>query len=77
MNMYGPHALSIAKDLATRLAGGLGYVTEVLLIYQACCAVATSNAFTSDGSHGHFAWCIAQLRRGDITEALGLRSTGC
>jgi aminoglycoside phosphotransferase (APT) family kinase protein len=72
MNMYGPHALSITKDMTTRLAGELGYRTEVLLSYQACYAVATSNAFTPDGSDGHFAWCITQLRRGDIADALGL-----
>jgi hypothetical protein len=34
--------------------------------------MATSNAFTADGSDGHFSWCIAQLRRADISEALGL-----
>lgn len=72
MNMYGPHAPSITRDMTTRLARELGYPAEVLLIYQACYAVATSNAFTPDGSDGHFAWCMAQLGRGDITEALGL-----
>jgi aminoglycoside phosphotransferase (APT) family kinase protein len=72
MNMYGPHALSITRQLTTRFARDLGYPAEVLLIYQACYAVATSNAFTADGSDGHFAWCIAQLRRPDITSALGL-----
>ena len=45
---------------------------EVLLSYQAAYAMATSNAFTADGSDGHFSWCIAQLRRADIGEALGL-----
>ena len=35
-------------------------------------AVATANAFTADGSDGHFAWCISQLRRPDIAAALGL-----
>jgi aminoglycoside phosphotransferase (APT) family kinase protein len=72
MNMYGPHAPSITQDLTARLAHDLSYPADALLIYQACYAAATSNAFTSDGSDGHFAWCIAQLRRNDITEALGL-----
>ncbi len=31
----------------------------------------TSNAFTSDGSDGHFAWCMAQLRRAEVSEAIG------
>jgi hypothetical protein len=72
LNMYGPHAPFITRDLTTLLARELGYSTHALLIYQGCYAVATSNAFTPDGSDGHFAWCIAQLRRSDITEALGL-----
>ena len=50
----------------------LGCPLNVLLIYQAAYAVATANAFTSDGSDGHFAWCIDQLRRSDIAEALGM-----
>jgi hypothetical protein len=33
--------------------------------------VATANAFTPDGVDGHFAWCIAQLSRAGILEALG------
>lgn len=72
MNMYGTHAPSITRNLTTQLAHDLSYPIEALLIYQACYAVATSNAFTPDGSDGHFAWCIAQLRRADISEALGL-----
>ena len=72
MNMYGPCALSITEDLTGRFARDLGYPTEVLLIYQAAYAVATSNAFTPDGDDGHFAWCIAQLLRADISQALGI-----
>ncbi|HEY2506267.1 MAG TPA: aminoglycoside phosphotransferase family protein [Streptosporangiaceae bacterium] len=72
MNMYGPHALSITQDLTARLAEDLGYSTEVLLTYQAAYAAVTSNAFTPDGSDGHFEWCIAQLRRPDVSRALGL-----
>lgn len=72
MNMYGPHALSITRDLTAQFASELGHPIHVLLVYQAAYAVATSNAFTRDGSDGHFAWCIAQLRRADISRALGL-----
>jgi aminoglycoside phosphotransferase (APT) family kinase protein len=72
MNMYGPHAHAITQDLTARIAQDLGYRPEVLLIYQAAYAAATSNAFTTDGSDGHFAWCIAQLCRADVNEALGL-----
>jgi aminoglycoside phosphotransferase (APT) family kinase protein len=72
MNMYGAHALSITQFLTARLARDLGYRSEVLLTYQAAYAAATSNAFTPDGSDGHFAWCVAQLRRTDVSQALGL-----
>ena len=65
--MYGPHAPAINGALTAQLARDLGYPSDVLLTYQAAYAVATSNAFTPDGSDGHFAWCIRQLRRPDIT----------
>jgi aminoglycoside phosphotransferase (APT) family kinase protein len=70
MNMYGPHAPAITRALTARIAADVGYPADALLVYQAAYAVATSNAFTSDGSDGHFAWCIAQLARADITAAL-------
>ena len=72
MNMYGPHALSATQDLIARIVRETGYPHEVLLTYQAAYAMATSNAFAPDGSDGHFAWCVAQLRRTDISAALGL-----
>ena len=72
MNMYGPHAPAITDAFTAQLADDLRYPVDVLLTYQAAYALATSNAFTSDGSDGHFAWCIDQLRRSDITEVLGI-----
>ncbi len=72
MNMYGPHAPAITRSLTARFADDLGYSPRVLLIYQAAYAVATSNAFTPDGTDGHFAWCLTQLRRPDVSDALGL-----
>ena len=70
MNMYGPHAPAITGALTGQLARDLGYPSDVLLTYQAAYAVATSNAFTPDGSDGHFAWCVRQLRRPDITAVM-------
>jgi aminoglycoside phosphotransferase (APT) family kinase protein len=72
MNMYGPHAQAITEDLTATIAQDLRYPPDVLLIYQAAYAAATSNAFTADGSDGHFAWCIAQLLRADVCDAIGL-----
>lgn len=75
LNMYGPYAPAITDALTARVAQGcqcgidLGYAVDVLLIYQAAYAdaVLTANAFTSDGSDGHFAWCIDQLRPVPVT----------
>jgi aminoglycoside phosphotransferase (APT) family kinase protein len=72
MNMYGPHAPSIAASLTSRLAAGLDYPVEVLVLYRAAYAIATSNAFTEDGSDGHFPWCVAQLTAPAVTDVLGL-----
>jgi hypothetical protein len=72
MNMYGPHAAGITRQLTARFSRELGYPAPVLLAYQAAYAVATSNAFSADGSDGHFAWAVGQLGRADIGAALGL-----
>ena len=72
MDMYGPHAAAATRLLTRRITAELGYPTEILLLYQAAYAVATSNFFTPDGSDGHFAWCVEQLGRKDVGEALGL-----
>jgi aminoglycoside phosphotransferase (APT) family kinase protein len=72
MNMYAPESLAIARGLSAKVASDLGYEPEVLLTYQAAFAVASSNAFTADGTDGHFDWCIAQLRRDEVLTALGM-----
>ena len=59
-------------QFTAKVAADLSYEPEVLLTYQAAFAVATSNAFTADGTDGHFDWCIAQLRRDEILTALGM-----
>lgn len=72
MNMYAPHSLTIARELTAKVAADLSYEPEALLTYQAAFAVATSNAFTAEGTDGHFDWCIAQLRRDEVLTALGM-----
>lgn len=69
-NMYGAHAVQITEELTAQLAADLSYPVSTLLIYQAAYAVATASAFTADGSDGHFAWCVRQLARADVTAAL-------
>ncbi|MCW6004010.1 aminoglycoside phosphotransferase family protein [Micromonospora sp. CPCC 205371] len=70
-DMYGPHAPARASALTHTFATELGYPIDVMLAYQAAYAIATSNAFTDDGSDGHFAWCVAQLNRPDGHVAAG------
>jgi aminoglycoside phosphotransferase (APT) family kinase protein len=72
MNMYGPHAAAITTALTEAFADHLGHSPRVLRLYQAAYAVATSDAFTSDGSDGHFAWCARQLTGPGVTAALNL-----
>jgi hypothetical protein len=73
MNMYGSHAARITESLTQRFAAALGYSEDVLRLYRAAYAIATSNAFTTDGSDGHFAWCVDQLIAPEVTRALQLQ----
>jgi hypothetical protein len=56
--------------LTAHIADAMGYPVETLVLYQAAYAVATSNAFTDDGSDGHFAWCTARLTSPEVTAIL-------
>jgi hypothetical protein len=70
-NMYGQHARRIAAELTKRFCADLGYPREILLLYRAAYAVATSNFLTEDGSDGHFAWCVDWLNDPLLTGVLG------
>ena len=61
IDMYGPHAATITESLTDRLATELGHSPDVLRLYRAAYAIATSNAFTTNGTDGHFHWCTTQL----------------
>ncbi|MEH1129012.1 phosphotransferase family protein [Micromonospora sp. CPCC 206061] len=69
-DMYGPHGPARVDALTHEFATELGYPLDVILLYQAAYAIATSNAFTDDGTDGHFAWCVAQLNRPDLNGAI-------
>jgi Phosphotransferase enzyme family len=72
MNMYGPHAAAITSALTGRFAAERECPVDVLLVYRAAYAIATSNVFSPDGSDGHFAWCTTQLNQAELIAALGL-----
>jgi serine/threonine protein kinase len=66
VNMYGPHAAQVMEALTARFAEAFGYRLEVMRLYQAAYALATSNAYSIDGSDGHFRWCVDQWRKPEI-----------
>jgi hypothetical protein len=72
-NMYGDHARDLRWAMTTMLAAELGYDVHALVLFQAAYAFATSNAFTADGSDGHFAWCVDLLNDPSTREVLGSR----
>ena len=39
-------------------------------VYRAAYAVVTATCFSPTGEDGHFAWCVAMLRRADVQAAL-------
>jgi aminoglycoside phosphotransferase len=69
-NMYGPHARAIEDQLVAAFADTLGYDAHVLRVYRAAYAVLTNNVYDPTGEDGHFAWCVATLKRPDILDAV-------
>ncbi|RZQ65655.1 hypothetical protein [Amycolatopsis suaedae] len=63
---------SLLSAMESGAAGVVGFPAELLLRYRAAYAIAGANSYGADGTDGHFAWCVANLERADIAEALGL-----
>lgn len=75
VEMYGPTARKIERDLDTAFVRALGpFVpsSDVLAVYRAAYALITSTAYDAEGNDGHFAWCAAMLARDDVCVALGV-----
>ena len=70
VNMYGPHASTVMREVTGILANALGHDLHVLRLYQAAYALATSNLYSPDGLDGHFRWCIEQWQKPELLEAL-------
>jgi hypothetical protein len=60
-NMYGPNAAQIDQQLRQFFTAEFGYPAELLAVYRAVYAIATSNVYDPTGQDGHFAWCVRQL----------------
>lgn len=70
MDMYGPRAQTTEAELDAAFSARFAHPPELVALYRAAYALATSTEFSSSGSDGHFAWCARMLRRKDIREAL-------
>lgn len=69
-NMYGPHATEIDQQLRRLFMADFGYPAELLTVYRAVYAIATSNVYDRTGQDGHFAWCVRQLASRDVQSVL-------
>ncbi|MGI8404207.1 MAG: phosphotransferase family protein [Thermomicrobiales bacterium] len=69
-NMYGPHGREIDENLLTHFQRELGYSKERMLLYRALYAIMSSNFYSPNGTDGHYAWCVATLKREDIRSVL-------
>lgn len=62
-DMYGPHADEHLATLTKVFATELRYAPETLALYQTAYALTTYDLFASDGTDGHFRWCVGLLNR--------------
>ncbi len=69
-NLYGEHSRVNDAYLVAECVDRHGYDHHRLLVYRALYAVLTSNAYSEDGTDGHYAWCVDNLNRDDIQAAL-------
>lgn len=69
-NMYGPYHRQIDDMFLKACEARLVYSRERLLLYRALYAIIQSNAFSEDGSDGHYGWCVENLLRDDLRSVL-------
>lgn len=69
-NLYGRHYRENDDYLLSQCVDNHGFDHHRLLVYRALYALLTSNAYSEDGTDGHYAWCVDNLNRRDIRKAL-------
>jgi hypothetical protein len=57
-NMYGHFARDIDNEVTDAFAQALNVDHRILLAFRVVYALITSNAYSLDGSDGHFRWCV-------------------
>jgi aminoglycoside phosphotransferase (APT) family kinase protein len=71
-DMYGPHARTTEERLEAVFADRFDHDPARLDVHRAAYALVTATSFGAGGEDGHFAWCVAVLRRPRVRRALGL-----
>lgn len=69
-NLYGAHYRRNDDYLLSERVDRHGFDRGRLLGYRALYALLTSNAYSEDGTDGHYGWCVDCLNRDDIREAV-------
>lgn len=69
-NLYGRHYRTTDAYLMAVCVDRHGFDCQRLLVLRALYALLTSNAYSEDGTDGHFGWCVGVLNRDDIRAAL-------
>jgi aminoglycoside phosphotransferase (APT) family kinase protein len=69
-DMYGAGARRTETRLEQAFTRRRGHDPARLAVHRAAYAIVTATCFSASGSDGHFAWCVAMLRRPDVRDAL-------
>ncbi len=69
-DMWGPGARDVERELEQAFVSAFKHDRHRYSIYRAAYALTTACCFGTDLSEGHFAWCIAMLRRSDVQDAV-------
>jgi aminoglycoside phosphotransferase (APT) family kinase protein len=68
-DMYGPDARVIDDLLLDRFEAA-GHSRERMYLYRAAYAIITATIYSADASDGHYLWCVNNLNRADLRDAV-------
>jgi aminoglycoside phosphotransferase (APT) family kinase protein len=70
-NLYGKNYRHTDDYLMAESVDRHDFDRQHLLVYRALYALLTSNAYSEEGTDGHYDWCVGALKRNDVRDALG------
>ena len=68
-DMYGPDARVIDDLLLDRFEAA-GHSRERMYLYRAAYSITTATIYSADASDGHYLWCVNNLNRADLRDAV-------